>query len=200
MAYNSSGDGLVTNCRGAARQSVANVEPDGVLKCILGSARRNEPGIPQEVGVLQKRRYLPVFGIAEKSLVPAASDFLCGAILAVRRSRIAVANKRGSVGIQGRVAADEDSAIIGIENRLAQRPFKTVHGGTGVDRRGGAVGAENEIGRLAVQVPARAVAPEVIGNQPEIFEDLEVAVDGAAASVLVEVSLCSQRWDRRRFC
>src|SRR5579871_765644 len=65
-----------------------------------------------------------------------------------------------------------------------------------MQERGTAVGANNEVRRLAKQIAARSVAPEVIGEEPEIFHDLEVGVDLTAAACGHEVLLRSER--RRR--
>ena len=73
---------------------------------------------------------------------------------------VAIADSAGTVGVERGIAADVDSAVIAIQEKviLVHPGLKTVEGATGVDGTEGAVGSNNEIRRLSKQIPALAIA------------------------------------------
>src|ERR1019366_2946554 len=75
--------------------------------------------------------------------------------------------------------------VIGVEQRVGpDAGFKAVDGAAGMNQAERTVGSNNQVGRLAEQVAAAAIAPIVGRDQTEVLNHLSVdAHDGTGASL-----------------
>ena len=90
----------------------------------------------------------------------------------------AIADSAGTVGVKRGIAADVDSAVIAVQKGVLVHPsLETVVGATGVDGTEGAVGSNNEIRRLSKQIPALAIAIEVVRYETDILRDGDIEAD-----------------------
>src|ERR1019366_742542 len=68
--------------------------------------------------------------------------------------------------------------IVGVyQGILIYGSFKAIHRTAGVKRADAAIGAHHEIGRLAKQIAAAAIAPVIVGDQAEVGQDFEIAIE-----------------------
>ena len=126
---------------------------------IPGCARGHIPRVAEEVRVLEDEAQRSVVRVLPEGCVEADGAFLDGPILAIGRLRIAVADQRVLVGgIDDYVPANVVAAVISEKQGLARRVLEAIRRGRGMQRRGSAVGQDDQIGRLAEQIPAGPIA------------------------------------------
>ena len=110
--------GLILDRRRRAWQHVAEVEPDHVLMRALGCTRRQRPWIAEEVGVLQHHLQGPEFTVSPDRLGEAYGAFLRGFVVTVRRTRKAVADPCFTIGVERRISANVDPAVVRVKLRV----------------------------------------------------------------------------------
>src|SRR5215471_10565065 len=140
---------LIFNCGRAARQNVAKIKPNRALMRVLWRAGRHCPGIAEEVRILHHLLKRAVPAVPPNRMRPARRNFLDAPVLAVRRSRISIADIRRLVRIEGRVPANVDAAVIDIRCELSKRHFEARHGRSRMHEGRTAVRADDEVRRSA---------------------------------------------------
>ena len=84
---------------------------------VLRSVEGHVPRVAEEIGKLNHEGKRAVSRVFPEGLVKSGGEFLGGAVLAVGRSGVAVANQR-IIRIQRDVAADIDAAIVAVNLRI----------------------------------------------------------------------------------
>src|ERR1019366_2755655 len=84
--------------------------------------------------------------------------------------------------VDGYVPPDVVGAVVGEEQGVVDRVLKAVRCRGSMQRRGGAICLDDQIGRLAEQVPAAAIAQERVDDQVEVLHQFRVEVGFTAAA------------------
>src|ERR1017187_3323147 len=164
--------------RGATRKRVPNVEVDGAVAGMVQRAQGDIPGVPSQELVLAHHVDGAVLRILPNGLVDAERILPLDVVIAVRRTQEAVTNLGGAVGVKRHVLADPETAEIGVQQGLLRHGgFNAIHGAESVNRADAAVGAYDQVGSLAEDVAAAAIAQEIVGDEADILEDFEIPVD-----------------------
>src|SRR5689334_3079145 len=109
------------------------------------------------------------------------SPLLSGSVVAVRGTRVTISNSC-AIRIEGRVPSHINAAVVSVHLRIFDPGFQALDRRSGMNKGRTAVRAHDEIRRKAEDVAASAIAPIIIADKPEVFEDLEVSVQFAAAA------------------
>src|SRR5581483_3037882 len=144
-----------------AWQRVTQVYINRIVVRRFRRVRSQEPRVTIQPLILTHQVHRSVTRIAPDRLVEAERDFLNGFVLAIRRSRVAVANQ-GRLAcrrVDRGIAPNVYAAVVGIQLPVLNSRLETVHGAAGVNQTDSGVGTDNEIGRLTEKVAAAAVAP-----------------------------------------
>src|SRR5262249_5539248 len=149
--------------------------------CDSSACVREGPWIALLIGILPHEVDRAPLGVLPDCLVEAARDFIEIAVLgtccaAGANRRDTVTDHGRPVCIEGCVARHVDATVVGIEQRVFVSELEAGDGRSGVNRRDAAVGADDQIRYNAEEIPAAAVAPEVIRDEAEALEYFKIQV------------------------
>ena len=156
-----------------SRQGVPDIHIDGVIVGRLWSTRGHVPGITHQIFILTHEVDGAVPWIPPHGLIESEGKFVDRAILAVGGAGVAIPDF-ASVRVDGDIAANVNSAVVGVKQSVLNCRFKSVDGGIGAHRAEVAVSSNDKIRRLTKQIAALAIAEKVGGDEADVLQDGDI--------------------------
>src|SRR5665213_605760 len=130
--------------RHAARQSVPDIEVDGVVVRTLRSPSSYEPWTASQPFVLTHHVDGAIAGACPHGLVEAKRKFIDCTVLVVGGTGVTISDGLAG-GVNGDIAANVISAVIRIEQGIFNSRLETVYSAIGLNSAKGAIGPNDQV-------------------------------------------------------